>query len=98
MGVDARNFIKTITPVSLFDGTAEVTCPTASRCDDQQFFAVPPGQTVRFRVRFLNDFHEPQSFAQVFFATIYVLGNGVAELDAREVVIVVPSGSVPILI
>ncbi len=98
MGVDARMFIKSITPVSLFDGATDVSCPMTGRCDEQQFFGVPPGQTVRFRVRFLNDFQEPQSFAQVFLATIYVLGNGVAELDAREVVIVVPAGSIPILI
>jgi len=98
MGIDARNFIKTITPVSLFNGTADVACPMAGTCDDQQFFDVPPGQTVRFRVRFLNDFQEPQSFAQVFLATIVVLGNGVADLDSREVVIVVPAGSIPILI
>ncbi len=98
MGVDARMFIKAITPVSLFDGVMNVECPMTGRCDDQQFYDVTPGQTVRFRVRFLNDFHMPRSFAQVFLATIYVLGNGVAELDAREVVIVVPAGSVPILI
>ena len=98
MGVDARNFIKSITPVSLFDGVTNVDCPMTGRCDDQLFYSVTPGQTVRFRIRFLNDFQEPQSYAQVFFATIYVLGNGVAELDAREVVIVVPSGSIPILI
>ncbi len=98
MGVDARNFIKSITPVSFFDGVTNVECPMTSRCDDQQFYDVTPGQTVRFRVRFLNDFQEPRSFAQVFLATIYVLGNGVAELDAREVVIVVPAGSIPELI
>jgi len=98
MGVDATNFIKNITPVSLFDGATETACPTASVCDDQLFYDVTPGQTVRFRVRFLNDFQMPQSFAQVFLATIVVLGNGVAELDSRPVVIVVPSGSVPILI
>ncbi|MCB9591476.1 MAG: hypothetical protein H6719_01980 [Sandaracinaceae bacterium] len=98
MGVDARMFIKQITPVSFFDGTSNVECPMTGRCDDQIFYDVTPGQTVRFRVRFLNDFQEPRSFAQVFLATIFVLGNGVAELDAREVVIVVPAGSVPILI
>jgi len=98
MGVDATNFIKNITPASLFDGTADTMCPAASVCDDQLFYDVTPGQTVRFRVRFLNDFQMPQSFAQVFLATIVVLGNGVAELDSRPVVIVVPSGSVPFLI
>lgn len=98
MGVDATNFIKNITPASLFDGAADTACPASGVCDDQLFYDVTPGQTVRFRVRFLNDFQMPQSFAQVFLATIVVLGNGVAELDSRPVVIVVPAGSVPFLI
>ena len=96
--VDANRFIKAITPVSLFDGAVAHPCPDATRCNDQQFFDVTPGSRVTFRIRFLNDFQEPRSHAQVFLATIIVLGNGVAELDAREVIIVVPSGSVPLLI
>ncbi len=95
--VDATLFIKAITPVSLFDG-APVACPAAGRCDDRLFYGVTPGNTVTFNVRFRNDFQEPRSFAQVFLAEIVVLGNGVAELDTREVVIVVPAGSTPILI
>lgn len=96
--VDARMFIKSIIPVSFFNGVTNVDCPMTGLCDDRVFYDVTPGNTVRFRVRFLNDFQEPRSFAQVFLATIVVLGNGVAELDSREVVIVVPSGSIPILI
>lgn len=95
--VDAGRFVKAITPVSLFDGTSH-DCPDATLCDDQRFYGVVPGSTVTFRIRFLNDFQEPRSHAQVFLATIVVLGNSVAELDEREVIIVVPSGSVPILI
>ena len=95
--MDATLFIKAITPVSLFDG-APVACPAAGRCDDRLFYGVTPGNTVTFNVRFRNDFQEPRSFAQVFLAEIVVLGNGVAELDTREVVIVVPAGSTPILI
>ncbi len=95
--VDAARFIKAITPYRLFEGVSH-DCPDPTRCDDQRFFDVTPGSTVTFRIRFLNDFQEPRSHAQVFLATIVVLGNGVAELDAREVIIVVPSGSVPILI
>lgn len=96
--VDATLFIKAITPVSMVDAGTPVSCPTAGRCDDRVFYGVTPGNTVTFRVRFRNDFQEPQSFAQVFLAEIVVLGNGVAELDTREVVIVVPAGSTPILI
>ncbi len=95
--VDAARFIKAITPVTLFDGTSH-DCPDATLCDDARFYGVVPGSTVTFRIRFHNDFQEPRSHAQVFLATIVVLGNGVAELDEREVIIVVPSGSVPFLI
>jgi len=96
--VDANVFVKAITPVSVFDGAVAHSCPDAARCDDRHFFDVTPGSRVTFRIRFLNDTQEPRSHAQVFLATIIVLGNGVAELDAREVIIVVPSGSVPLLI
>ncbi len=96
--VDAGLFVKAITPVSLFDGSGTLSCPQAGLCDEQRFYGVTPGSTVTFRLRFLNDFQEPRSFAQVFLATVVVLGNGVAELDQHEVIIVVPSGSVPILI
>ncbi len=91
--VDAGMFIKAITPVTLFDGAVAHPCPDATRCDHRNFFDVTPGNRVTFKIRFMNDFQEPRSHAQVFLATIVVLGNGVAELDAREVIIVVPSGS-----
>lgn len=96
--VDATRFVQAITPVSFFDGAATVDCPDATRCDAEIFYGVTPGNTVRFNVRFHNGFQEPQSFAQVFLAEIVVLGNGVAELDSREVVILVPAGSTPTLI
>jgi hypothetical protein len=92
--VDARQFVKAITPVRLVGGggATTVTCPEA-RCDDRDFFDVVPGELVEFRVRFQNDFVPPRAVSQVFRATIFVLGNGVAELDARDVTIVVPAGS-----
>jgi hypothetical protein len=91
--IDASLFVKAITPVRLIDGGTVVSCPT-ERCDDRDFFDVRPGQLVEFNVRFLNDFVAPRRTSQVFRATIFVLGNGVAELDARDVTIVVPAGSV----
>jgi hypothetical protein len=96
--IDAGLFVKALTPVTLFDGTMNIPCPDDRYCSDQRFFGVSPGSRVTFRIRFLNDFQMPRSHAQVFLATIVVLGNGVAELDSREVIIVVPAGSVPILI
>ena len=91
--VDAAMFVKAITPTQFIEGGAPTDCPAAGVCDDRLFYGVTPGATVRFRVRFLNDFQTPRSFAQVFLAEIVVLGNGVAELDSRPVVIVVPAGS-----
>jgi hypothetical protein len=92
--VDARQFVKAIRPQRLVGagGATTVSCPEA-RCDDRDFFDVVPGELVEFRVRFLNDFVPPRRISQVFRATIFVLGNGVAELDARDVTIVVPAGS-----
>ena len=45
----------------------------------------------------MNDFVAPLRSSQIFRATIIVLGNGIAELDDREVVIVVPAGSGPLI-
>ncbi len=96
--VDATRFIKNITPARIVAGGIPTECPSSGLCDDRLFYSVTPGATVEFRVRFLNDFQPPRPFSQVFRAEILVLGNGVAELDSRDVVIVVPSGSIPDLI
>jgi hypothetical protein len=97
--VDARLFIKAITPMHLLDSTgALIDCPADGHCDDLSFQGVRPGGTVTFNVHFYNDFVEPAASAQIFRATIVVLGNGVAELDSHEVIIVVPAGSIPVLV
>jgi len=95
--VDAGQFIKAITPLRAFDmaGT-EIPDPPLMR-DDTTFHSVAPGTTLEFRVRFLNDFQPPINTAQVFRAKIFVVGNGVADLDVHEVVIVVPAGSAPLI-
>ncbi|MGE3633131.1 MAG: hypothetical protein AB7P00_24755, partial [Sandaracinaceae bacterium] len=92
--VDATRFIKAITPQSFYDGANIIDCPTA-QCDVEGFYDMVPGNAVTFTVTFQNDFQPSMSFAQVFLAQIVVVGNGVAELDVREVVIVVPAGSDP---
>jgi len=96
--VDVNDLINAIRPVALrptAGGT--IPCPDATRCDDARFFDVTPGDDVEFDVEFQNTTVEPIATAQVFRATIFVVGNGVADLDAREVVIIVPAGSVPFL-
>ena len=96
--VDVNVLINHIRPVALSPTAGgTIPCPDPTRCDDTRFFDVTPGDDVEFSVEFQNDTVEPIATAQIFRATIYVVGNGVADLDAREVVIVVPAGSVPFL-
>jgi hypothetical protein len=82
--VDARGFIKAIAPVSFFPAGG------ADGFDATTFFQVQPGTTVTFDVTFKNDFFPAREVAAVFEVTIVVLGNGVARLDSRRVIIVVP--------
>ena len=84
-GFDARQFITRINPVS---------CMPAGGCphgfDESTFFGVQPGTAVTFNVTFYNGVFPPRETASVFKATIVVLGNGVARLDERTVIIIVP--------
>ncbi len=96
--IDARNFIKSITPTTLEEPSGTTSCPDATRCDDLAFYDVRPGGRVYFNVHFFNDVVPPARSAQIFRATIVVRGNGVAELDSHEVIIVVPAGSTPLVI
>jgi hypothetical protein len=94
--VDATQFIKAITPLEAFNMGVPIPDTVIMR-DDTTFYGVTPGTTVSFRVRFENDFQPPQLSAQVFLAEIIVVGNGVADLDSHDVVIVVPAGSGPLI-
>jgi hypothetical protein len=82
--VDARGFITAITPVSFFPAGG------ADGFDATTFFQVQPGTTVTFDVTFYNNIFPARDVAAVFEVTIVVLGNGVARLDSRRVIIVVP--------
>jgi hypothetical protein len=84
-GFDARQFITRITPVSCMPDSG---CP--SGFDDTTFFGVQPGTQVTFNVTFYNGVFPPRDTAAVFKAVIVVLGNGVARLDERTVIIIVP--------
>ncbi len=68
------------------------------RMDETTFYNVAPSTRVYFRVDFENDFQLGGSVAQVFRATIVVLGRAGAEVDSRAVYIVVPAegGEIPI--
>ncbi len=82
---DAALFIVDITPKSFFPVGG------ASGMDDEYFRDVTPGTSVTFDVTFQNDIVEPEDSAQVFKAWIAVMGNGVARLDERMVIIIVPT-------
>lgn len=97
---DATLFIKAITPVEGYHDGVTGPSPgvTYTSKDETTFYAVVPGTMVDFDVRFYNDVRPPAVSAQIFQATIYVRGNGVARLDQRHVYIIVPPDGVVILI
>jgi hypothetical protein len=87
--VDATRFIQAIIPLEAYRGGA--ACPTCySSKDMTTFYEVAPGAEVEFDVEFENTFRMGQETAEIFRARIIVVGNGVTDLDVREVYIVVP--------
>ncbi len=85
---DATRFIKSITPVQGYrDG---VPGTGFASMDGTTFYGVIPGTMVEFSIDFWNDVRPPAATAEIFQARIIVVGNGVADLDARNVYIVVP--------
>jgi len=96
---DATRFIKNIVPVEGFrDGIPGPGPNSYSSRDETTFYDVIPGTRVQFAVDFWNDVHPPAETALIFRARIVVVGNGVADLDARDVYIVVPPDGSVILI
>jgi len=94
---DATLFIKAITPIEGYeDGIAGAGYDSK---DETTFYGVIPGTMVDFGINFWNDVRMPAAVSEVFVARIIVVGNGVADLSARNVYILVPrEGSGPILI
>jgi hypothetical protein len=89
---DATRFIKSITPIDSVSGDGY------DRKDETTFYGVIPGTTVKFGVDFHNDVREPPETAEIFEAKIIVVGNGVTDLDERNVYIVVPPEGSTVLI
>jgi len=93
---DATQFIQSIVPVEGFrDGL--FGAGYASK-DDTVFHGVIPGTQVEFSVEFHNDARPPPTVAEIHQARIIVVGNGVADLDSRNVYIIVPPEGGTILI
>ncbi len=93
---NATLFIKAIVPVEGYlEGIAGMGYDSF---DDTTFYNVIPGTEVEFSVDFWNDVRPPAATAEIFEARIIVVGNGVADLDARNVYIIVPPDGGTILI
>ncbi len=93
---NAPLFIKSITPVEGFlPGGGE---GGYERRDETTFYQVIPGTEVEFAVDFHNDVRPPAEVAEIFEAQIIVVGNGVADLDSRNVYIIVPPDGGEILL
>ncbi len=81
--VDATRFIQSVVPLSWAGGGA-------GSQDETTFYDVLPGTLLTFEVTLLNDFVPEGERPQAFRARIVVRGNGVARLDEKEVLIIVP--------
>ncbi len=93
---DATLFIKSIVPVEGYrDGIAGTGYDSK---DDTTFYGVIPGTLVDFAIDFWNDVRMPPATAEIHQARIIVVGNGVADLDSRNVYIIVPPEGGVILI
>ncbi len=88
-GKTTADFISMITPVS---STAPVAPPVlpAPVVSGGSFTAVYPGSTVSFTVTTQNNFAPEATTPQVYRANIKILAGGCADLDQREVIILVP--------
>ncbi len=81
------DFIKAVTPAR---GIPEMPAGYTRR-DMTTFYDVLPSTQVVFDVDFYNDFQEGTRVAQLFRATIRVIGRAGAEVDHRDVFIIVPA-------
>jgi len=93
---DARTFIKAIVAIEGYNMGVAGTGYDSK--DDRAFYGVIPGTQVDFAIDFYNDVRRPADTSQIFQARIIVVGNGVADLDARNVYIVVPPEGAVVLI
>jgi hypothetical protein len=88
-GRTTADFVKAVTPVR---GMPDM--PTGyDRRDATTFYNVAPSTRVVFDVDFHNDFQPGGRVAQLFRATIVVLGRAGSEVDRRPVFIIVPAAN-----
>jgi len=90
---DARLFIKNIVPFEGYGPAGEsgpIPGVTYASKDETTFYEVIPGTQVEFTIDFWNDVRPTPVRTEIHQARIIVVGNGVADLDFRNVYIVVP--------
>jgi hypothetical protein len=85
-GHTTADFIRAVTPDH---GVPDAPTGYDSK-DATTFYNVDPATIVYFNVDFYNDFQEPTNTAQLFRATIQVLGRAGSIVDHRDVYMIVP--------
>lgn len=90
-GKTTADFVKSVTPFGSTApppaGTVVLPAPTIT---GPSFTKVYPGSKLQFQVSAGNDFVAPLDRPQVFRATIKVQAGGCADLDERDVIILIP--------
>ncbi len=89
-GKTSADFIKSIIPLNGLPPTPPPFIPTPVINNQGGFSNVYPGSLVRFMIEARNDLKEETPWPQVFHATIRVRAGGCANLDARDVIILIP--------
>lgn len=88
-GKTTADFIKSIVPLDALPPPPPPYIP-APVMTDKGFAKVVPGSLVRFLVEAHNQIQRETTWPQVFHATIRVRAGGCANLDARDVIILIP--------
>jgi hypothetical protein len=91
MDKTTADFIKEIVPLdALPPPPPPFIPPPVLRADGKGFAKVVPGSFVRFNVTAQNEMVKETLRPQVFHATIRVRAGGCANLDSRDVIILIP--------
>ena len=88
-GKTTADFIKSIVPLDALPPPPPPDIPAPIMTADG-FSHVVPGSLVRFQVEAHNEIQKETTWPQVFHATIRVRAGGCANLDSRDVIILVP--------
>lgn len=92
-GTTSADFIKAIRPAS--HGAVPLPGVPDPTLTDDAFLDVIPDTPVTFDVEAFNDFVPGEAEPRLFVATIRVLAGGCADLDERDVFILVPPAALP---